>query len=248
MDRATMVTRVRRRLGEDTADFWSDDDIVRALEDAIRAFAHEEDWSWLSTYQSISFAANANNFPLPADVDVTRTVAMNINLPNTDPYPLERVTSGDGFRMMSEYRTASDPQWYFVYSTVTGPDNAMVTTLRLVPPARAAGTIDMLYYRRPAALAAATTEPDIPEDYHDGIVAKATADLWLHELDVSGVKYTEQISLYREMLARAQMHEGKLGDSEQLAIGKGHDEAERAGMVGPFRLPSGYGWPQDTWL
>ena len=246
MNLTTATAKIRRRLGEDSADFWADTDITAALNESIRNFAHEADWSWLSTFVSIAVAGAAVSFPVPTDVDAARIIATRVVIPGTSSYKLKRVTPGDGFRLMSVYATASNPRWYFVYSTATAAGTS-VTTARLIPTVQTAGAVEMLYYRRPTDLATGADEIDLPEDTQDGIVAFATASLWLHELDASGVKAGEQMALYQTMVDKAIMQESKLGDDEQLAIGKMDDEAERAGMVGLPATPEGYGYPVDGW-
>lgn len=242
MDRDTMVLEVRRRLGEDAADFWADTEITRALNEAQRRFCHEADWSWLSTYASINLAINDTTFVLPNDVDINRVIVARVNITGTKSYKLRRVTPADGFRLMSTYDTAANPKWFFIYTTAQS-GGALVTTARLVPKVQKAGTIDMLYYRRPAELLTGPQEPDIPEDYQEAIIAHATAKLWLWELDRSGIKANEQMAVYADIVDKALMHEAKLNDDEQLAIGKMDDEIERSGVLGPIRLPDNYGWP-----
>ena len=246
MNLTAATAKIRRRLGEDAADFWTDADITAALNESIRNFAHEADWSWLSSFVSIAVAAAAVSFPIPVDVDAARIIASRIVITGIPSYKLKRVTPGDGFRLMSVYATASNPRWYFVYSTVTATGTS-VTTARLVPVVQTAGAVEMLYYRRPADLTTGADEIDLPEDTQDGVVAYATATLWLHELDASGVKAGEQMAMYQDMVDKALMQESKLGDDEQLAIGKMDDEAERVGMVGMPAMPEGYGYPVDGW-
>lgn len=244
MDRDTMVEEVRRRLGEDAADFWEDTDIIRALNAAQQKVAHESDWSWLQTFASTAYLAGADDISLPADIDTGRIVTVRLVSGGTST-KLNKVTPGDGFRLMNTYTTATRPRWYFTYTTAQA-GGVLTTVARLVPEADVAGTVDFLYYRRPADLAAGNQEPDMPEDIQEALVCYAAAKLWLHELDASGVKAGEQMQLYADIIARGIREESKLGDDEQLAIGKMDDERERAG-VGPFMLPDNYGWPTDAW-
>ena len=250
MNRLQLVTEVRRRLGEDTADFWDANDVILALDHAVQRFSHEFDWSWLQSVTTVAVAVDATTLTLPADIDASRIVATKFTPTDGTSQPFKKVTPADGFRLQSVHTSTGRPRWYYVYTTApTGgpPASTFTTTLRMIPTSNVAGDVDLLYYRRPAALTADTQEPDVPEDHQAALIAHATAKLWLHELDASGVKAGEQMSLYADEVTKAILQETKLGDDETLALGMADDEREQSGVFAPFQLPDNYGIPTGDW-
>ena len=247
MARDAMVAIVRRRVGEDSADFWNDTtDIVRELDLAVAKLANEEDWSWLNTFNSTAFLISAPDVVLPNDIDPDRIVTARIVITGEQPYKINKVTPADGFRLMSTYTSDAHPRWYFLRTTAQS-SAVHVSNARLVPEPDVAGAIEFLYYRAPAALTTGTQEPDIPERLHEAIVARACAELWKHELRGHEVKAAEQQAIYDDLVENERLRVARLGEDEQLAWGKMDDERERAGGPFPFQLPSNYGVPGAFW-
>jgi hypothetical protein len=105
----------------------------------------------------------------------------------------------------------------------------MEYTIRFVPGADKDYDIDYLYLRKPAALAAGNQEPDMPEDYHEAVVARATEKLWQHELVGGDIKGREQREIYENIVSKARRELFNLQDDEEIVWGRASDEFESAG-------------------
>lgn len=248
MDRTTMVAEVRRRLGEDSPDFWADSDIIRNLDQAVVKFTREEKWPWLYTVGAGTLNTGVSTFTLPADVDFSRAFNLRLTFASEQPIMPRRVGAVEGYNLATRhFNDTGAPKWFYVASGAQD-GVTMEYTLRFVPAADKNYTLDYLYLRRPAALSAGTAEPDMPEDYHEAVVAYATAKLWQHEIVGGDIKAREQFNIYNDILTNARRELYVLQDDEEIVWGKAQDEAELAGYGGLLpNMPQDYGWPTHGW-
>jgi hypothetical protein len=240
MLRDDMVTEVRRRLGEDIADFWQPNDIINNLDMAVSQVAKEEEWPWLQTVGVDALGTADSTVVLPADVDFGRAFNIKLTAGTTNFMP-QRVTPLEGFHLETRYTTNSEPRYFYIASST-----ATQVTLQFVPNPDKAYVVKYLYLRRPAPLTT-NVEPDIPEDLHPAVVAWATAQLWLHELQGGDIKSSEQLALYQTTVEKARRELYKLQPDETLAWGMEADENVRAGYPFGFRLPDAYGHEVGWW-
>jgi hypothetical protein len=234
MTQTELIAEVRSRLAETTADYWSDDQVKRMLDEGVRRFCHEARWPWLFTVQkNIPVVAGNPDIEAIDDVDLTRHLAV-VLVRNSDSRVIipSKVTPSDGVRMRTVFNTNAEPRFWYSAKTVNntyidgdGPDVAQIITL--VPTPDVAYTAEYHYYREPAALTS-TTEPEVPPQYQEAVIAWATYELWKHEVDatVSGPKAGEQLSTYNKVVADALREFRGLADDESIVWGKQDPEPQ----------------------
>lgn len=255
MDRATMVTQIRRRLGEDVNDFWDTTDITQEIDNALFDWAREERWPWLYTIDTSRTVTFGNNtIALPADIDFSRTFVMKLRKGTEQPKNLRRLGTVEGYQQEARlYNTKGQPRYYYLVSAAQSApgagDETITYTVRVAPAADATYTVEFLYTRKLGPLTADNAEPFMPEEYHEAIVARATARLWEHELVGSQVKAAEQQAIYERILANAKREIARMGEDEELVWGRDQAEEELAGYDTTMfpQMPPGYGRPGGMW-
>jgi hypothetical protein len=99
------------------------------------------------------------------------------------------------------------------------PSSSFTTVIEFLPELTRNLDISYVYLRVPRVVSGNTDVIDIPEEYVDGVIAKATARLWLKELRDSA-KHDEQELLYQMVLDDAKRDQRKLLGDEGFAWGK----------------------------
>lgn len=99
------------------------------------------------------------------------------------------------------------------------PSSTFTSVIEFLPELTRDLDIDYVYLRVPRVVSAGSDVIDIPEEYIDGVIAKATARLWLKELRDSN-KHDEQELLYQMVLDDAKRDQRKLLGDEGFAWGK----------------------------
>ena len=203
-----MRSEVRQRLGELTADFWTDDYIDSQLNAGAVRFCREERWDWLQAIQTgVVVAANATSIDLVDDIDSTRTFSL-VYKPDTATLEsqyqiLQRVSPSQGWELRTRYPNAGTPLYFYVAKVVdtAGPPVTVNLQLHIVPKVQYDGTIEYLYFREQSTFTTGE-EPIIPEAYQEAVVAWATGMCWLKELNGGG-KAQEQFNVYQSVLQQA---------------------------------------------
>jgi len=198
-----MKTDVRERIGEDSADFFSDAEVIRAINLAQTTFTAEEPWPWLYTEWQTTIAEDQDTLELLDNVSIHRT--FNLSLMGgtlSRGRMLERVSPDEGFRIRHEYEALSQaPQYYYLTSATVDAD-AVVYVVKLVPTPDTAYDIEALYLRVPLDLALDADTPDMPNEFAPALPAWAAGHLFLKEMEISQ-KAQEQFQLYYGVLAQA---------------------------------------------
>lgn len=223
MNLSTAKTEIRARLGETIADFWTDDEIVRALNEGMRRFSQEEKWPWLYTLRTgITVDAGVDTINLENNLSFPRQFNLVITPEGDEPYIPTRVTPVEGTRLRVEIRSSGDPRWYYIESTTSVEDPTVDKSviIRLVPEPSSDLTVEYQYIRSPGILSADSDELDIPEEYVGGPVAWATAQCWLKELNWNQ-KAREQFELYALVLDSARRDHRRSAVDENMAWGGG---------------------------
>jgi hypothetical protein len=208
MNRGTMKTELQRIVGETSAyDFWPEAEHNSKLNEALRYFSFEEKWPWLLTeVDSGSLAANDTLFQFPEGISFPRNINVLLTPDGeTRSYRPKRVDTASGFDLRENFdgQTAAYPMYYYLVSQAdVGGEGSFTVTARFLPTPSRDFTVAYLYYRVPAEMSGDATVPDMPVEYHMGIVHKAAELLWLKELDGAS-KAGEQESLYQDVLAQA---------------------------------------------
>lgn len=238
MDLSTMRTEVRDIIGEDTADFWSDAELNRYLNEAQRRFIGENRWSWLLTEGTGTLYASDPEFILTEGVADYRH--LNIMLTrdgDTRPYLPTKVSPARGFQLRTAYYTAQAyPQWFYVTSAADDDnDGEFWTTVRFIPTPTDDLDIEFQYYRTPATLDGESDAPDMPVAYHKALVHHAAGTAWLKELNAQG-KAQEQFELYDAVVRQALDDEESSPDDDFLVVG-GDDNGS---VPGPMLTATDY--------
>jgi len=74
-----MVVDVRERIGEDSADFFTDAEVIRALNLGVTTFTAEEAWPWLYTEFSLTLGEGQTELELPSNVSIHRAFAIRLS-------------------------------------------------------------------------------------------------------------------------------------------------------------------------
>lgn len=221
MDLQTIRTEVRDIIGEDSADFWSDAELNRYINEAQRRFIGENRWSWLLTEGTGTLYAGDPDFILQDGVaDYRHLNIMLTKSGDTRPYLPKKVTPARGFQLRQVYYTAqSYPTWFYVTSVADDDnDGSFWTTVKFIPEPVSDVDIEYQYYRTPATLDGDTDAPDVPVQYHKALVHHAAGTAWLKELQAQG-KANEQFSLYDAIVMEAKGDEESNGDDDFIVVG-----------------------------
>lgn len=216
------ITEVRARLQELVADFWTDSEIYRALNEGVTRFAMEEKWPYLySVTTGVALAASASTVAIAAGISYEREFNLMMLLAgDTRPRMPARVSPNEGYRLRMRYYTdQSEPIAYYIASEA-GAAGVYTATIRFVPTLSRAATIEYQYIRDPVIVASgATTEHlDVPPEFAMGPVAYATGHLFLKEL-LHSQKADEQFSLYRKVVNDAMRESRKFTPDSHFAWG-----------------------------
>ncbi len=203
MDLADIRTDVRERIGEDTADFFTDAEVDRAINLAQTTFTAEEPWPWLYTEYATTIAEGEDTLELPENVSWHRL--FNLTVFGGSLYRgrlIERVEPQAGFRARHEYDGAPSCPSYYYLTSAASDASSTVYVARLVPTPDVDYDIEAQYLRVPDDLASADDVPDMPLEFHPALPAYASAHLFLKEMEISQ-KAQEQYTLYFQVLSQA---------------------------------------------
>ena len=103
----------------------------------------------------------------------------------------KRVSEREGEVLRRDNPTEGIPRWYYLLERTENVNGVSTPTVRFIPPAREDYDIVFTYYRLPRTVNADADILDIPDTYSMAIVAMATGNLWLKELN-GGTKAQEQ--------------------------------------------------------
>jgi hypothetical protein len=239
MNRDTILTEVRDIVGEESADFWTDAELVRYINEGQRRFNGEMTWPWLVTEASGTLASGVNEYELPEGIDLNKAVNLLMNLEGeTLTFAPVRVTAMKGFQLRRVYgsATASRPLYFYTTSVVDGSaEGLFTTTLRFVPTPTGTVEMEYQYYRVVDDMTAGSDIPDLPVEYHKALVHYAAGTAWLKELN-GGPKAKEQFELYQKVLAQATQEFFSDPTDQPLVMGQDHPQ------YGRFDFAPGNDW------
>jgi hypothetical protein len=219
----TARLEVRERIGELTADFWTDVEVDRAINEGLRQFSSADRWPWLITEGADTIAAGDNELTVPESVDSNSIFNMSLVSDQVSaPRMAERVGAPAGFRLAHVYWTTTGfPRYYYITRTQdAGVTDNIQYIMKFVPTTDVDYEVSYQYFRVPVDLANAGDIPDCPIQYQDAIPAYAAFKLWLKEQAVSQ-KAQEQYGLYQSILRNAK-DDNKAGIDEIVAWGREH--------------------------
>lgn len=223
MDLTDLRLEVRERLNELTADFYTTDEVDRAINEAIRRFCAEEQWPFLMTEWTSAIVTDDTELDLPSDVSLTRVFNLSIDGDNlSTARMLERVAPAEGFALRHQWQDhVGSPRWYYITRSNQSTDNAppVTYTAKLVPQSDGDYDVEAQYMAIPATLTLASEEPMVPTEYQEAIVAWATGKLFLKELQISQ-KASEQFRIYGTVLEQARKDLRSFSQDEVVAWGR----------------------------
>lgn len=196
-------TDVRERIGEDSADFFTDAEVDRAINLAVTTFTAEEPWPWLYTEWDSSIAQGVDTLELPSNVSVHRV--FNLSLINGSLYRgrmLERLQPAAGFKARYEFQALNQAPIYYYVTAATRDAAETLYVVKFIPVPDVDYDIEAQYLRVPAELTDASDVPDLPDEFHPALPAWGAAHLFLKEMQVSQ-KAQEQFQLYGSVLQQA---------------------------------------------
>lgn len=230
MDVSTATTIIRDRLGEETAyaDFWSDAEILRALNEGQRRFCAEEKWPWLYTTSTGTITADDTTLTLQTGISFPRHWNLLLTADGqTQPYLPRKVSPVEGFQLRATYyNAAARIQWVYVESTEQAgndPDSEYDMTIRLVPTPNLDQDYDFQYIKQPNTLTATNDIIDVPDEFCQGVVAYACHLLWKKELSWSQ-KAEECAAEYAYVVDQARKDLRRAAPDEELAWGRNMPE------------------------
>jgi hypothetical protein len=216
-------TEVRERIGELSADFWTDDEVDRAINEAIRRFCIEEQWPFLLTEWDSSVTNGDDELDLPSNISLMRV--FNISISGTTlvwPRMLIRVDPNEGFALRHQYTDhEGSPRWYYITRSDLSVTEAppITYTARLIPTPDADFDVSAQYMAVPSVLGAPTDEPMVPDEYQEAVIAWAAGKLYLKEMQTSQ-KSSEQFGIYAKVLDQARKDLKSFSLDETVAWGR----------------------------
>ena len=148
-----MRRMLRNRMAASSSDqFFKDDVLDDALNNALATFESERNWPWQLQQSNIVTTDATGDVAVPTDWRATRSVWCQGDLSEVAPYDL-----------LERDATIGTPAVF-----------AMVgTTMKLWPYAPAGTTIKLIYARQPTLLVNDNDSPQMPALYYPALIAKA---------------------------------------------------------------------------
>lgn len=222
-DAATYISRLRSRLDESTAVFWSDEELMAWINEAAKDIARRTEA--LRTTDTIAVTIPATvYYNLPADVVRVHRVEFTMD-DSTQIYRLQpiNVPNADSIGWMNQDATGI-PEYFFTWGfsgTLGTPQ------LYVYPKPSMAGELKVWYYRLPVAADTGDDLIEIPEGWDD-----------------VALEYAEYRALLKDGNPRFQIakqdYESKLNDMYNLT----RDLHDSPSYVVPYGL-GGTGGPFD---
>jgi len=249
MDLTTARLEVRERIGELSANFFTDVEVDRAINQAVQHFCAEEPWPWLFTEFTSQIGVGDqtdDELVLPDDVSLNRMFNVSISGGTLNrPIVLERVPPDAGFRLRFAHTggvtpVARIPLYYYLTSAIADSGNGIHVnyTMKFVPQPETMFDIEAQYLRTPGVMAGANDLTDCPLAYDDAIPSWAAGKLFLKEFGISQ-KASEQFALYASTLEQARHDLMAQSQDEVVAWGRELPEyrfkSERDYVIG--RIP-----------
>lgn len=224
MDLADLRLEVRERLNELAADFFTTDEVDRAVNEAVRRFCAEEAWPFLLTEWSSSFTTDDAELDLPSDVSLTRVFNLAISGSNLSiPRMLIRVDPNEGFVLRHQYTNGTGtPRWYYITRSNQSTDEAppVTYTAKLVPASDGDYDVEAQYMAVPVLLSGPSDEPMVPTEYQEALAAWATGKLFMKEHGSISQKASEQFGIYGKVLEQARKDLKAFNLDEVVAWGR----------------------------
>ena len=184
MNLQEMILEVRSAIGDSSAAFWSDGEIIRWLNQAVRIMCSHA--LPLQAIHAVTLVASQQEYALPADVVRVFSVKYTDGSRVDNLYPTDPATAQSGglstgrpyYFYLRNRGTQTGGQistGISVAAIVTARPNMSRFVLGLVPVPSAAKTCIVSYFSSGMVLSHDGDEPPFGEEYHDGVCAYAIA-------------------------------------------------------------------------
>lgn len=169
------LTRVRSRLDESTARFWTDDELTAWINEGANDIARRGEILQATT--TINTVANTQQYALPdRTLRVYRVEWSRDGATGTTIIPLEYrdFNSMDGVWWSRQKTSRGDPYWY----TMWGFPPNLNLVLYPTPDATVTAGITVYYYRLPTAASTGGDTVECPSGYADTIIDYCEYSAW----------------------------------------------------------------------
>lgn len=186
MQFSEMQSEVRTRLNEASAVFWTDQDIKDALNEGYQELSDATEWyERMTTFPTLSNRTYLDLRQLLSDTFLAPKRAINTI---TGKWLVPSSVRTQDHRARQWEKTAAEPEEIFMRG---------LWWLGFYPkPPDDTGSIRLYFSALPSDMSDDTDEPEMPEEYHDGIVAYAVYDLLAQDAE------TEKALLWWEEYVR----------------------------------------------
>lgn len=160
----SMRTKVRRRLDESTARFWTDADLNEWINEGAREVARRAETLQATT--NISSVADTQQYSLPSNVFRVHRVEFTRDPSRSTALEYRDFNTMDSIWWGSHYMSPGDPYWY----TMWGFPPTLAMIVYPTPPDSIADAFKVYYYRMPATASADGDSVEIPSGWDDIIL------------------------------------------------------------------------------
>lgn len=184
--------RVRVAVEESSARFWQNTDLNSWINDALRDIARRAEVIQ-SFNTSVTIVAGTNKYNLPTNVIRVHRVEFDPS-GSSSIYPLEASTYQQMDAMWGVNQSSGgNPRFYVLWGM---PPNLQI---QLYPVPSVAGSLNLFYYRLPAAASLDADVLEVPEGWDDAIVDYCEAQAKRRDHDQT---WTEAMGLYEAKVQR----------------------------------------------
>lgn len=160
-------TEVRRRLNELNANFWSDSDVNRSINDGYDEMSDASEW--YETSATVTTFANQTYY------DMTSLTGSTVLSPKSCQNPTTKFWLHPVDPLFMD--TQVHPRWGQIQSQPEYYLTRGLFQIGFAPKVNADSTLTLYFTAMPAELSAASDTPGFPQEYHYGIVEYALYDL-----------------------------------------------------------------------
>lgn len=204
-----LIVKVRRKISEREAEYWTDADIISSLDEAEKEIYSEltniGEGHLFSTTDTIDLVTDTELYSLPTDFKRIYSVERILSQSGatlTDPIKLDSVP----YRLKDRYTGRAAPFLYYILGTQIG--------FRPVPSQSETASIRIRYQKRPSDLNESSDVSAIPKQWSYVLVLRAAIDLLGDEGDTA----EQWRANFRRGLELMTIEEGRLDESRTERI------------------------------
>ena len=191
MNFSEMQAEVRVRIDEATANFWSDADIQDSLNEGYMEISDATEW--YERKANVPMWKNRTYFDMRELLPDTYLAAKRCQNNTTDHWLVPTTIRAQDKIYAQWERTSGEPEYFFTRG---------IYWIGFYPkPDDDNGSARLYYSALPPAMSSDTDEPQIPEEYHMGIVAYAVYDLLAQDAETQkALQWFAEYQMYESNL------------------------------------------------